>query len=213
MTAAKPLSRRRVLVAGLSAAALLGARSAGAAVLATPSAGTGPFYPESLPLDSDADLVQVAGRPDRAAGEVTHLFGRLLDREGAPISGARVEIWQCDAGGVYHHSRDRRFGEADENFQGFGAAKTSGGGEYRFRTIKPVPYPSRTPHIHFRILAPGHAPFTTQMYVAGHPLNADDILFRRIAADERGRVTVAFVPAPEIEAGALMAGFDIALPA
>ena len=213
MTAAKPLSRRRVLVVGLSSAALFGARSAGAALLATPPAGTGPFYPESLPLDSDADLVQVAGRPDRAAGEIIHLFGRLFDSGGAPIAGARVEIWQCDARGVYHHSRDRRFGEADGNFQGFGVAATSGGGEYRFRTIKPVPYPGRTPHIHFRILAPGHAPFTTQMYVAGHPLNADDILFRRIAADERGRVTAAFAPAPEIEASAFKAVFDIVLPA
>ncbi len=211
MTAICTVSRRRVVMAGLSAAALVVSQSAGAALVATPPAGAGPFYPESLPLDSDADLVEVAGRPAPAAGEVTHLFGRLLDADGAPIAGARIEIWQCDAGGVYHHSRDRRFGQVDGNFQGFGAASSQAAGEYRFRTIKPVPYPGRTPHIHFQVLVPGRAPFVTQMYVAGHPMNADDILYRRMAAGDRARVAVPFAPAPEIESGALKAAFDIVL--
>lgn len=209
MAGPNSLSRRRVLGAGISLAVLAGSRSAPAALLGTPPAGAGPFYPESLPLDSDADLMRVAGRPAAASGDVTHLFGRLLDGGGDPIAGARIEIWQCDAGGVYHHSRDRRFSQLDNNFQGFGATVSQAGGEYRFRTIKPVPYPGRTPHIHFQVLAPGREVFVTQMYIAGHPMNADDILYRRIAAGDRDRVSVPFAPAPEIETGTLKASFDI----
>ena len=144
-----------------------------------PAADQGPFYPLSLPLDADNDLVIVEGRPERAAGTILHLGGRVLDPDGRPVRGARVEIWQCDAFGVYHHPRDRR-GPADANFQGFGATTADDQGAWRFRTIEPVPYPGRTPHIHFKIAGPGFEPLTTQMYLAGHPLNERDGLYRRL---------------------------------
>ena len=71
-------------------------------------------------------------------------------------------------------------GPADPNFQGFGSTTVAEDGAYRFRTIEPVPYPGRTPHIHFRILAPGLEPLVTQMYVAGQPLNSEDGLYQRL---------------------------------
>ena len=137
----------------------------------------------------------------------------MLGADGRPVRGARIEIWQCDAFGVYHHPRDRG-GPADANFQGFGATTSDGEGAYRFRTIEPVPYPGRTPHIHFRIIGPGFEPLTTQMYVAGHALNERDGLYLRLGGQAR-LVTVELVPAPDLEpaakSGARRGLFDIVL--
>ena len=205
-------ARRDLLAAGLGLAGLIGARPllAAQAVL-TPWQAAGPFYPVELPLDSDNDLVQVAGRSRPAEGIVTHIFGEVLDRGGRPLRGARVEIWQCDARGRYHHPADRG-GRADPDFQGFGAMTTGADAAFRFRTIRPVAYPGRTPHIHFAIGAPGMAPFTTQMYVEGEPLNARDGLFNRIRDPQaRASVLVALRPAPEVEAEALAGRFRIVI--
>ena len=205
------LHRRRLLATGAALAAHASLPAAAGSLLPTPRQTAGPFYPLTLPLDADNDLVQVAGRAERARGTVLHLAGRLLDPSGRPVRGARIEIWQCDASGVYHHPGDPR-GPADPDFQGFGATTTAEGGGYRFRTIEPVPYPGRTPHIHFTISGPGFEPLTTQMYVAGQPQNAQDFLYQRLGDDgAREAVTVALAPAPELESGALRAAFDIVL--
>ena len=202
--------RRRALGLGLALAAG-GPLSALAGAIPTPRQTTGPFYPERLPLDSDNDLVSVAGRAAPAAGPVTHLFGRVLDRAGRALSGLRVEIWQCDACGRYHHPRDRG-GRADPNFQGYGQTATDAEGAYRFRTIKPVPYPGRTPHVHFAISGPGIDRLTTQMYLAGEPLNQRDGLFNRVRdPGARARLLVELAPAPNLEAAALAGRFDIVL--
>jgi len=208
------LTGRRRLLQGAGAVAATAALPAGAAsLIATPPQSTGPFYPLSLPLDADNDLVIVEGRPERAAGTILHLGGRVLDADGRPVRGVRVEIWQCDAFGVYHHPRDRR-GPADANFQGFGATTANDEGAYRFRTIEPVPYPGRTPHIHFRIAGPGFEPLTTQMYLADHPLNERDGLYRRLG-DQARLVTALLEPAPDLEpaakSGAKRGLFDIVL--
>ncbi len=203
-------ARRDLLAAGLGLAGLMGARSllAAEAVL-TPWQTTGPFYPIELPLDSDNDLVRVAGRDKPAEGVVTHIFGEVLGRDGRPLNGARVEIWQCDAQGRYHHPRDRG-GRADPNFQGYGTMTTGAEAAFRFRTIRPVAYPGRTPHIHFAVRAEGMKPFSTQMYVEGEPLNATDGVLNRIRDPEaRASVLVALRPAPEVEASALAGRFRI----
>jgi protocatechuate 3,4-dioxygenase beta subunit len=89
---------------------------------------------------------------------------------------------------------------------------TSGEGAYRFRTIKPVPYPGRAPHIHFAITALGGGRLVTQMYVAGAPENARDGILNSIRDErQRARLLVAFEPAPQIEPGGLAARFDIVL--
>jgi protocatechuate 3,4-dioxygenase beta subunit len=209
-----PRTQRRALLRAAGAvAASASLPAAAASLLATPPQTTGPFYPLALPLDADNDLVMIEGRPDRAAGTILHLAGRVLDSDGRPVPGVRVEIWQCDAFGVYHHARERR-GPADANFPGFGHTNDDDQGGYRFRTIEPVPYPGRTPHIHFKVIGPGFAPLTTQMYVQDHPSNAGDGLYRRLG--ERARlVTVRLEPAPGLEptvkSGAKRGLFDIVL--
>ena len=57
-----------------------------------------------------------------------------------------VEIWQVDNNGAYLHSGTDNANRRDRNFQGFGRFTTNERGEYRFRTVKPVPYPGRCPH-------------------------------------------------------------------
>lgn len=201
-------TRRMLLASTLSLTALGAAAPALAAAVPTPAQTRGPFYPVRYPLDSDNDLVRVKGSAAQALGQVTHLAGRVLDTSGRQLAGARVEIWQCDAKGVYHHPGDR--GARDANFQGYGRVTSARDGGYRFRTIKPVPYPGRTPHIHFAVKAPGLRELVTQMYIDEHPLNERDWLYRRAAA-QGGTITAPFRPAPEIERGAMRAHFNIVL--
>lgn len=167
----------------------------------TPRQPAGPFYPDIPVLDDDNDLTRVAGRTAHALGAISDLEGRVLDRNGSPVARARVEIWQCDANGRYRHSRDRGAVEMDPGFQGFGHSVTDPDGRYRFRTIKPVPYPGRTPHIHVAVFVDEDAPFVTQLYVAGDPRNNDDFLYRRIPVERRDRVTAVFAEsrAPGVE--------------
>ncbi len=202
----RELSRRTVVGAGL---AVLTVNPALAALTPTPRQTTGPFYPNRLPLDHDNDLVTVQGRPAPAQGIVTHLFGRVVDTDGRPIPEAVVEIWQCDALGRYHHPRDG--GGADPNFQGFGRMRADADGAWRFRTIKPVPYPGRTPHIHVQVIAPGARPFASQLYVAGEGRNAGDFLYRRLSKAEQETVTLPFLAADDLEPGALRADAEIVL--
>ena len=177
----------------------------------TPRQTEGPFYPNKLPLDTDNDLIVVNDGITPAIGEITHLSGRVLDSKGDPIRDALVEIWQVDGRGVYLHTQDNR-ATRDANFQGFGRFLTGSTGEYYFRTVKPVPYPGRTPHIHYKIKRNGKELLTTQCYIKGDPNNAKDGIWRNIK-DERAResVTVDFTPIKGSSTGALAARFDIVL--
>jgi protocatechuate 3,4-dioxygenase beta subunit len=107
---------------------------------------------------------------------------------------------------------DRAAPPLDDDFQGYGRTITDGAGGYRFRTIRPVPYPGRTPHIHFAVSGPGSARFTTQMYVAGEPLNErDGVLMGVRDPAARARLIVPLLPAPGVEANALAGTFDIVI--
>ena len=205
-----PRSRlRRQLVLG-GTAALVSAPLAAAQRTLTPSQMLGPFYPVTPPLHKDNDLTQVEGRSARAAGQIADLSGRVLDIDGRPLAGLRVEIWQCDANGRYRHPRDRSDVEADPNFQGFGHTVTDAEGRYRFRTIRPVPYPGRTPHIHAAVFQEADRPFVTQIYVAGEPLNARDGLFMRVPEALRPLLLADFV-AVDDPVAELAAEFDFVL--
>jgi protocatechuate 3,4-dioxygenase, beta subunit len=197
-------------VAGLAWAALPAALHA-AALVPTPAQSEGPFYPVELPPETDWDLLRMAGAARPALGAVTYVEGAILDRSGRPVPQARVEIWQCDAHGRYHHPGDGH-GPLDEGFQGFGRVVTGADGAYRFRTIRPVAYPGRTPHIHFAVLAPGTRRFITQMYVEGEPGNARDFLLNSVRDEvARRRLVVPLRPSGE-EPGALQGRFEIVLP-
>lgn len=178
----------------------------------TPKQTEGPFYPDKLPLDTDNDLLVINDGMTPGVGEVTYVSGRILDAKGDPIRNALVEIWQCDSGGAYLHSKDTNKAKADKNFQGFGRFITGSTGEYLFRTIKPVPYPGRTPHIHYKIKRAGKELLVTQLYIKGHPGNEKDGIWKGIK-DEKARAscTVDFAPLPGSRAGELAARFDVVL--
>jgi len=206
-------SRRAFLGGGLAlGAALFTTRGLFAELIQTPRQTEGPFYPNKLPLDTDNDLIIVNDSVTPAVGEITHLTGRILDAKGNPVKNALVEIWQCDSKGVYLHTRDSGRKARDENFQGFGRFLTGSSGEYYFRTIKPVPYPGRTPHIHFKIKQGRKELLTTQCYVKGEPRNERDGVFRGIRdAKARAAVLVDFAPLKGSRIGELTARFDIVL--
>lgn len=178
----------------------------------TPSQMIGPFYPDTMPLDRDNDLLIINDAITPAVGEITWLSGRVLSAAGQPIRGATVEIWQTDNNGAYIHSKTDNRDKRDGNFQGFGRFLTSSNGEYAFRTIKPTPYPGRTRHIHFLVKVPGQPDFSTQMYVKGEPGNLKDSLFNGIR-DERARrsVEIPFEPVPASKINELTARFEIVL--
>lgn len=174
---------------------LLLGQPAFAALAPTPHQTTGPFYPDKLPLDHDNDLTRVAGQSGVAQGEHVDLAGQVLALDGQPLAGVKVEIWQCNAFGRYHHPRDNREVSLDPNFQGYGRFITGEDGGYRFRTIKPVAYPGRTPHIHFALSGPGIRAFSTQLYVAGEPENQRDFVLRSIRNPAaRERLMASFEP-------------------
>ena len=178
----------------------------------TPRQTEGPFYPDRLPLDTDNDLLIVNDNITPAVGEITHLTGKILDTGGRPIRNAVVEIWQVDNNGSYIHTRSAGRNKFDTNFQGFGRFLTNAKGEYYFRTIKPVTYPGRTPHIHFAVNRNGRRIMTTQCYVKGEPQNERDGVLRGIR-DKRAResVIVDFAPLPDSKTKELAAEFNIVL--
>lgn len=191
-------SRRRLLTGG---AALMAATAApawlspalaqNAARTPTPSQSEGPFYPLALPADSDFDLLR-NGSSAYTRGQPAWVEGTVVDLAGVPVSGAEVEIWQCDHAGRYHHPGDGS--RADPAFQGFGRVTVGRDGRYRFRTLKPVPYSGRTPHIHVKVRLDRMELLTTQLYVAGEPGNERDFLWRRLNTADRAALTVPFAP-------------------
>lgn len=171
---------------------------------ATPSQTEGPFYPVSLPRDTDFDLLR-NGALAYTRGQPAWLEGTVTDLAGQPVAGAVVEIWQCDEDGHYHHPGDR--GRADPAFQGFGRVAVGADGRYRFHTIRPAPYTGRTPHIHVKVRLGARELLTTQLYVAGEPRNERDFLWRNLDAEDRQALTVPFQTAGD----GLRASFAIVL--
>jgi len=210
---ARPLSmtshgllRRRIVAAVLAAPACwLGGRAESAATRRpTPAQTEGPFYPVALPADTDHDLLR-NGTLDYPEGQPAWLEGTVTNLAGRPLAGAQVEIWQCDHAGHYHHPGDGN--RADRRFQGFGRVTVGGDGRYHFRTIRPMPYSGRTPHIHVKVRLGTRELLTTQVYVAGDPGNPHDSLWRRLSAADRAALTVNFAPGGD----GLRASFPIVL--
>ncbi len=188
----KTVSRRSVTKWVLGTFASLSAGRVAAAV-ETPSATEGPYYPEPSMrfADIDNDLVKIAGVVEQAGGEIITLSGRIIDANETPRVGYRIEIWQCDANGKYMHPRDRNAAPQDMAFQGFGHDITGADGGYSFRTIKPVSYPGLTPHIHVKVFdEAGQEVLTSQFYLADHPENQRDRIFRSMSEAEAAAVSM-----------------------
>jgi len=176
----------------------------------TPAQTEGPFYPDRLPLDTDNDLLIINESLSPAVGEVTHLTGKVVDVNGRPIRNALVEIWQVDSKGAYLHKDSANREQRDTNFQGYGRFTTTLGGEYYFRTIKPIAYPGRTPHIHVKVTKGGKSLVTTQCFVKGHQQNERDGVLQSIRDPAaRDSVIIDFAKVPESKIGELAANFQI----
>ena len=172
------------------------------AVTLTPAQVQGPFYPlaDDIPLDKDNDLVKINDHLTVASGIVTHVSGRILDRNENPIRGALVELWHADSRGEYTYSTKPGPNiKSDPNFAGFGQSLTGSSGAYRFRTIKPGLYPGRARHFHWGITIPGQKRrFSTQTYWQGETLNKIDFLLNSIEnADQRNSIVLPFDKVPE----------------
>ena len=188
----KQFQRRTLLTTLAAAASGLFTARASAALVHTPPQTEGPFYPRErdMPSDRDNDLVRIKGKVTDAGGEILHLHGDVRREDGSPVKGARVEIWQCDANGSYLHGGARsRSKPRDDAFQGFGFTVTDDAGNYDFRTIKPVAYPGRTPHIHAKVITPDGTELTTQFYVADDPQNQRDGIYMSMPKVARDSVT------------------------
>jgi protocatechuate 3,4-dioxygenase, beta subunit len=193
---------RRLFIGGLAGAGLAplarvtSAQSTGRTP--SPAQTLGPFYPRNAaerPRATDADLLTVEGERVLSKGVPIFLVGRVVDRRGTPVADAAVEIWQCDANAVYHHPGGGAESERDPYFQGYGIDRTDARGDFRFRTIRPVAYPGRTPHIHVRVQPANGRAFATQLYLPDDPGNARDFLFSRLDGDEQRALLLAFEPA------------------
>ena len=193
-TPQRTIQRRTVSAAALIAmpALWLGVRAQPAQKRrATPAQTEGPYYPVTFPKDVDYDLLR-NGALNYTQGKSAWVVGSVIDLEGQAVRGAQVEIWQCDHKGHYHHPGDG--GRADAAFQGFGRVLVGADGQYRFRTIQPVAYGGRTPHIHVKVKLGSRELLTTQLYVAGDPLNERDFLWRGLRDNtDRSALTVPFI--------------------
>jgi protocatechuate 3,4-dioxygenase, beta subunit len=219
MRAHTDMSRRHLLglavtVGGLAMAG--GVRSVLAQALRrTPDQILGPFYPVVKPLDQDADLTTIAGKPGRAEGQVLHVMGRVLTVAGHPVPGARLEIWQANTHGRYTHPSDTNPAPLDPHFEGFAVLTTDAAGRYRFKTIKPGAYPAgpdrmRPPHIHVEVTGQSTR-LVTQMYFAGEPLNDTDPFLQGAAANKERVIVFLEPPTSDLEPDARVAVWDIVL--
>jgi protocatechuate 3,4-dioxygenase beta subunit len=208
------MAERRRILRALGATAVLALTNPvarAAQLLATPYQGKGPFYPLELPLDQDNDLTRVAGRSGLAKGTIVDVSGRLLDEAGRPLAGVQIEIWQVNAYGRYHHQYDDQDKPWDPDFQGFGRTVTEAEGAYRFRTVRPVAYPGRAPHIHFALSDRRFSTFYTQMYLAGAPENDRDFLLSRVRDPKARNGLIVNLEPSAVEGSELVGRFDIVL--
>ncbi|WP_405866703.1 MULTISPECIES: intradiol ring-cleavage dioxygenase [unclassified Streptomyces] len=153
---------------------------------ATESTVLGPFHMTESPvreLGADIDLV--------GGGEPCVVSGRVLSRDGTPLPGAVVDVWQADGNGFYDVQRP----DVQPPGNGRGLFTADAEGRFRFRTCVPSAYPIptdgpvgdllratgrhpyRPAHIHFIASAAGHTPVTTHIFVAGSAYLDSDAVF------------------------------------
>jgi protocatechuate 3,4-dioxygenase beta subunit len=146
----------------------------------TPHQILGPYFPAVETPIATNDLTVVDGVSGRAQGEIIVVEGRVLNRAGDPVEGARLITWQANSFGRYAHPNDSNPAPLDGNFVGFAQITSDRDGAYNLKTVKPGAYPAgsdriRPPHIHFEVQGKFDR-LITQMYFPDEPLNAHDPL-------------------------------------
>lgn len=213
------MSRRQILAMALagSGLALCGATRAALAqaLKRTPGEILGPFYPVLRSMEKSADLTSIPGKPGRAAGQIIYVMGRVVNVQGQPIRGARIELWQANTHGRYTHPSDTNPAPLDPSFEGFAAQDTDSEGRYRFKSIKPGAYPAtgnwmRPPHLHFEVTGKVNRTIT-QMYFPGEPLNDKDLLLQNIRGNKDGLIAKVLPPTADLEPDSRIVVWDIVL--
>ena len=171
---------------------------------------TGPVYGHESVGPLDHDLTRNAVVNGAPLGERIVVTGRVLDEAGRPVPDALIEIWQANAAGRYVHRWDQHDAPLDPNFYGGGRCVTDSEGRYAFKTIRPVPYTGRPPHLHIKVLPKDGPPLTTQIYIAGDAVDRDPVL-RSSPAGTLALLSMALAPASGRETGALEGTFDFVL--
>ncbi len=176
----------------------------------TPDQILGPFFPVAQAPDTSGDLTHGG----RAEGRILYLSGRLTTLAGAPVAGARIEIWQANAHGKYLHPNDDNPAPVDPNFEGFAVLTSGADGGYALKTVCPKAYPTspttvRPAHIHFRITGRLEQ-FVTQIYFKGDKWNDQDP-FLQSARRKEALIIDPHPAPPPAEPGAVAASFDIVL--
>jgi len=165
------LSRREVLsLLGLSGAVLAGGRVFAQTGGGTPACVVRPQQTEG-PYFVDEKLNRTDIRTDPGSGEtrpgvflaLAFNVSRMSAGACAPLAGALVDVWHCDALGVYSDVRDPGGSTEGHKFLR-GYQTTDGSGLARFTTIYPGWYPGRTVHIHFKVRPAAGREFTSQIY-------------------------------------------------
>src|SRR5215470_13230953 len=213
------LSRRQVLGMAIAAGGLalsgMPTSAYAQALKRTPGEILGPFYPVLRTVEKSADLTMLPGKTGRAAGQVIYVVGRVLNVQGQPVKGARVELWQANTNGRYVHPSDTNLAPLDPNFEGFAIQDTDHEGRFRFKTIKPGAYPAnpawmRPPHLHFEVTGKINR-LITQMYFPGEPLNDKDLLLQNIRGNRDGLIAKVLPPTFDLEPDSRIVVWDIVL--
>ncbi len=134
-----------------------------------PAETEGPYYVDEKLNRSDIRSDPSDGSIKNGAPlELTFNVSQIAKNSCAPLAGAVVDVWHCDADGVYSDVRDPRF--FDTRVKKFlrGYQVTDASGKATFKTIYPGWYEGRTVHIHFTVrtnpaAASAHE-FTSQIY-------------------------------------------------
>jgi hydroxyquinol 1,2-dioxygenase len=146
----------------------------------------GPFYRAGAPwIELDGDLCR-----QENCGTPAHFSGRVLSLSGEPIPHATLDVWQVAANGLYENNDP-----AQPDFNLRGRLKAGPSAEYRFWTVKPVPYPipvdgpagqiltaaarhnMRPAHVHVIVSAEGYETVISELFTADDPYIDSDAVF------------------------------------
>ena len=179
---------------------------------------TGPVFSQDDVADGENDLTRTGAGPP--IGEVITVWGQVMDEESRPVPNTLVEIWQGNAAGRYDHAADQSDRVLDPNFHGAGRTVTNETGHYRFRTIRPAPYPGggaadwwRPAHIHFSLIGPSFmSRVVTQMYFPGDPLIGADRIIAAIPDEAARQRLISRLDPPAAEGEPILSyTFDLVL--
>lgn len=195
------MSRRKFagVAVGFTVLTAASGRAAVSGPALTSESPIGPFYPTNYRGEDDFDLTMLNGHNTRALGEVIEISGRVLDRHGNPMKGARLGLWQANAAGRYAHENEQNMAPLDPNFQGVANLVTGISGEWRIRTVKPkfydTPLGVRTPHIHFDVQGKAHRLMAQMYFPEESEANAKDFLYQDLGAGAPTSVAQMTAPA------------------